>query len=112
MFEINRNFRNEGVGYRWNPEFTMLEFYWAYADYNDLMALTEEMLPYVVQFALGALETTWNDKPISFAAPFVGTPFRTLVAWAAGKQLGHNVDDRRSGRSTACPALPVGWASK
>ncbi len=44
VFEINRNFRNEGIGYRWNPEFTMLEFYWAYADYHDLMALTEELL--------------------------------------------------------------------
>jgi lysyl-tRNA synthetase, class II len=40
VYEINRNFRNEGIGYRWNPEFTMLEFYWAYADYNDLIAAT------------------------------------------------------------------------
>ena len=47
VFEINRNFRNEGISTQHNPEFTMLEFYWAYADYNDLMALTEEMLPFV-----------------------------------------------------------------
>ncbi|MFT5451695.1 MAG: lysyl-tRNA synthetase class 2, partial [Enterobacterales bacterium] len=44
VFEVNRNFRNEGLSTRHNPEFTMLEFYWAYAEYNDLMNLTEEML--------------------------------------------------------------------
>ena len=44
VFEINRNFRNEGLSTRHNPEFTMLEFYWAYRDYRDLMALTEELL--------------------------------------------------------------------
>ena len=44
VFEINRNFRNEGISTQHNPEFTMLEFYWAYADYHDLMTLTEEML--------------------------------------------------------------------
>ena len=44
VFEINRNFRNEGLSTRHNPEFTMIEFYQAYADYNDLMNLTEEML--------------------------------------------------------------------
>ena len=56
VFEINRNFRNEGIGYRWNPEFTMLEFYWAYADYDDLMALTEQLLSHTVQAAVGTLE--------------------------------------------------------
>ena len=49
VFEINRNFRNEGISTQHNPEFTMLEFYWAYADYNDLMTLTEEMLPLVAR---------------------------------------------------------------
>ena len=54
VFEINRNFRNEGIGYRWNPEFTMLEFYWAYADYHDLMELTEQLLSHAVETAVGA----------------------------------------------------------
>jgi lysyl-tRNA synthetase class 2 len=53
VFEINRNFRNEGLSTRHNPEFTMLEFYQAYADYNDLMDLTEEMLRYLAQKVLG-----------------------------------------------------------
>src|SRR6185295_10505535 len=51
VFEINRNFRNEGISTQHNPEFTMLEFYWAYADYNDLMTLTEEMLSRVAHAA-------------------------------------------------------------
>jgi lysyl-tRNA synthetase class 2 len=53
VYEINRNFRNEGLSTRHNPEFTMLEFYWAYADYHDLMNMTEEMLRYMAQEVLG-----------------------------------------------------------
>ncbi|MCC2616729.1 lysine--tRNA ligase [Aestuariibacter halophilus] len=53
VFEINRNFRNEGLSTRHNPEFTMLEFYQAYADYNDLMDLTEDMLRYLAQEVMG-----------------------------------------------------------
>ncbi|MFW5815737.1 MAG: lysine--tRNA ligase, partial [Wenzhouxiangella sp.] len=53
VYEINRNFRNEGVSTRHNPEFTMLEFYWAHADYNDLIALTEEMLHEIVTLMPG-----------------------------------------------------------
>lgn len=64
VFEINRNFRNEGLSTRHNPEFTMLEFYQAYADYRDLMDLTENMLRYVAQRALGStqfINTVRND---------------------------------------------------
>jgi lysyl-tRNA synthetase class 2 len=64
VFEINRNFRNEGLSTRHNPEFTMLEFYQAYADYRDLMDLTENMLRYVAHRALGSaqfINTVRND---------------------------------------------------
>jgi lysyl-tRNA synthetase class 2 len=64
VFEINRNFRNEGLSTRHNPEFTMLEFYQAYADYRDLMDLTENMLRYVAKRALGStqfINTVRND---------------------------------------------------
>jgi lysyl-tRNA synthetase, class II len=94
VFEINRNFRNEGIGYRWNPEFTMLEFYWAYADYHDLMALTEEMLTSVVHAALGKHEATFGDHTISFTPPFARIPFRKLVADTAAKRLGVSVDEQ------------------
>jgi lysyl-tRNA synthetase class 2 len=93
VFEINRNFRNEGIGYRWNPEFTMLEFYWAYADYNDLMALSEQLLSHTVQTAVGTLDVEWSGARISFAAPFARRTFRGLVADAARLKLGEDIDE-------------------
>lgn len=66
VFELNRNFRNEGISTQHNPEFTMLEFYQAYADYNDLMDLTEEMLRTVVAAAIGTLETDFKGETIRF----------------------------------------------
>jgi lysyl-tRNA synthetase class 2 len=93
VFEINRNFRNEGIGYRWNPEFTMLEFYWAYADYNDLMALSEQLLSHTVQTAVGTLDVEWGEARISFAAPFARRTFRSLVADAARLKLGEDIGE-------------------
>jgi lysyl-tRNA synthetase, class II len=93
VFEINRNFRNEGIGYRWNPEFTMLEFYWAYADYNDLMVLSEQLLTHTVQTAVGALDVVWGEHKISFAAPFARRTFRGLVVEAASHKLGESFDE-------------------
>lgn len=66
VFEINRNFRNEGISTQHNPEFTMLEFYQAYSDYRDLMELTEEMLRFVVRDVTGSLEVKFADQLISF----------------------------------------------
>jgi lysyl-tRNA synthetase, class II len=94
VFEINRNFRNEGIGYRWNPEFTMLEFYWAYADYNDLMALSEQLLSHTVQTAVGTLDVQWGEHQISFAAPFARRTFRSLVVDAVSQKLGEQLDER------------------
>jgi len=65
VFELNRNFRNEGISHKHNPEFTMLEFYQAFADYNDLMALTEELLKFVALKATGTLEFNYRDNAIS-----------------------------------------------
>ncbi len=93
VFEINRNFRNEGIGYRWNPEFTMLEFYWAYADYNDLMALSEQLLSHTVQTAVGTLDVPWGERRISFAAPFARRTFRGLVVEAIARKIGEHLDE-------------------
>ena len=93
VFEINRNFRNEGIGYRWNPEFTMLEFYWAYADYNDLMTLSEELLSHAVYTAVGTLDVQWGEHQISFAAPFARRTFRSLVVDAVSQQLGDQIGE-------------------
>ena len=65
VFEINRNFRNEGISTRHNPEFTMLEFYQAYADYRDMMALTERMLQQAATAALGSTEFEYAGQRIS-----------------------------------------------
>ncbi|MFT2112378.1 lysine--tRNA ligase [Marinomonas sp. 2405UD68-3] len=71
VFEINRNFRNEGVSTRHNPEFTMIEFYQAYADYKDLMDLTEDMLRTVAEQVLGTTQVTYQGSEYDFGAPFV-----------------------------------------
>lgn len=66
VFEINRNFRNEGVSTRHNPEFTMVEFYQAYADYEDLMNLTEEMFATIAQEVVGSTEVVYQGHRIDF----------------------------------------------
>ena len=70
VFEINRNFRNEGISTRHNPEFTMIEFYQAYADYKDLMSLTERMLEKLATDILGSTDVPYGDEVFSFKGPF------------------------------------------
>ncbi|MCG8028813.1 MAG: lysine--tRNA ligase [Candidatus Thiodiazotropha taylori] len=70
VYEINRNFRNEGLSTRHNPEFTMLEFYEAYADFHDLMDLTEAMLRDLCQHVLGSQQVSYQGDSYDFAAPF------------------------------------------
>ena len=70
VFEINRNFRNEGISIKHNPEFTMLEFYMAYATYEDLMALTEELFNHILQKLFGRSVIEYQGKTIDFAPPW------------------------------------------
>lgn len=70
VFEINRNFRNEGLSPRHNPEFTMMEFYMAYADYHDLMDITEEMLSSVAIDVLGSSKMPYGEFEVEFAGPY------------------------------------------
>jgi lysyl-tRNA synthetase class 2 len=70
VFEINRNFRNEGLSTRHNPEFTMLEFYQAYADYEDFMDLTEDMMRKLLQAVLGSTQLAYQGEEFDFARPF------------------------------------------
>ncbi len=79
VFEIARNFRNEGIDRQHNPEFTMLEFYWAYADYEDLMRLTERMLQTVLQEVKGGTKIEYEGKELDFTPPLARTSFRDLV---------------------------------
>jgi len=79
VYEINRNFRNEGISTHHNPEFTMLEFYWAYANYRDLMDLTEEMLGGIAQRIAGTTTLNWGDSTLNFARPWRRLPMREAV---------------------------------
>lgn len=71
VYEINRNFRNEGISTRHNPEFTMVEFYQAYADYNDLMTFTEHLLRYLCDEVMGTRQIEYQGKMLDFDKPFV-----------------------------------------
>jgi lysyl-tRNA synthetase class 2 len=93
VYEINRNFRNEGISTRHNPEFTMLEFYQAYSDYQDLMKMTEEMIASVAKSAVGREEIEYEGDTISFRAPFARLSLRQAVIDVAMKQLGTTVAD-------------------
>jgi lysyl-tRNA synthetase, class II len=75
VYEISRVFRNEGVSTRHNPEFTILEFYQAYADYTDLMALTEALFAELAQSLLGTLTLTWGEHTVDLTPPWRRLPF-------------------------------------
>jgi lysyl-tRNA synthetase class 2 len=70
VYEINRSFRNEGLSSRHNPEFTMLEYYWAYADYNDAMDLTEDMMRKLTLAVLGDTTAEYQGRSYDFSKPF------------------------------------------
>ncbi|MEE9257031.1 MAG: lysine--tRNA ligase [bacterium] len=80
VYEINRNFRNEGISTQHNPEFTMVEFYMAYADYNDLMALTEEMLTGIVDDVAGSRTVTYGGEELSFEVPWARHKWHDAIA--------------------------------
>ncbi len=87
VFEIGRIFRNEGMDKSHNPEFTSLEFYWAYADYKDLMKLCEEMFSFVLKKVFKKLTIEYNNKEINFKAPWKRIEFNQLVRQETGINL-------------------------
>jgi lysyl-tRNA synthetase class 2 len=93
VFEINRNFRNEGISTQHNPEFTMMEFYEAYADYQALMRMTEEMIGTVARQAIGTDQITFGEHQISLQAPFVRLSLRDAAREAASRRLGLDISD-------------------
>jgi lysyl-tRNA synthetase class 2 len=79
VYEINRNFRNEGISTRHNPEFTMLEFYWAYANYEDLMTLTEEMISGAAEKVTGGRTIRWGGGELNLERPWRRLSMRDAV---------------------------------
>ncbi|HQY91556.1 lysine--tRNA ligase [Caldilinea sp.] len=84
VYEIGRDFRNEGVSFKHNPEFTQLEFYEAYADYQDVMRRTEEMVAYVAQQVNGGLTLTWQEHTVDLTPPWRRIPLRQAILDATG----------------------------
>ncbi|HMJ83407.1 MAG TPA: lysine--tRNA ligase, partial [Vicinamibacterales bacterium] len=91
VFEINRNFRNEGISTQHNPEFTMMEFYEAYADYQALMRMTEQMIAAAAQHAVDSTQVTFGDHQISLQPPFARLSLRDAAREAASRRLGREV---------------------
>ena len=91
VFEINRNFRNEGISVRHNPEFTMMEFYAAYWNYQDLMTFTEALIRDAAEKAVGTLLLTYDGKPVDLSQPFERLTIREAIL--KHTEAGDNVDD-------------------
>jgi lysyl-tRNA synthetase class 2 len=91
-FEIGRAFRNEGVDHQHNPEFTMLEFYWAFADYEDNIKLHEEMIPFVIEKAVGTLKIEHDGQKIDFTAPYPRITFHDAVLKHSGIDINKFAD--------------------
>jgi lysyl-tRNA synthetase class 2 len=102
VYEINRNFRNEGISTQHNPEFTMLEFYQAYSDYQELMVMTEEMLSTVARESIGTDRIQFGEHAISLAPPYRRVSLREGARSAAAAKLGTSVTEQDlRGRDTA-----------
>jgi len=79
VYEVGKNFRNEGIDRQHNPEFTAIEFYWAYADYNDLMKFTEKMLTSVIKQVCSSLQIEFEGTKLNFKAPWLRISYREML---------------------------------
>ncbi len=102
IFEIGRCFRNEGVDHQHNPEFTQIEYYWAYADYEDNMKLHEEMLPKIITDAVGSSQIKLEENTIDFKPPYMRRTFREVVLEHSGIDL--NIEDTKEKLARAMKA--------
>ena len=108
VYEINRNFRNEGVSTQHNPEFTMVEFYQAYADYADLMELTEELFVQLARSVKGTLALTWGDDAIDLTPPWRRLPFFEGLSQALGLTVGPETDAATLAGAAAARGVDAG----
>ncbi|MGI9537230.1 MAG: lysine--tRNA ligase [Desulfocapsaceae bacterium] len=95
VFEINRNFRNEGLSTRHNPEFTMLEFYQAYATYDDLIDLTEDMISSICEAVNGTMNITYQDTPVDLSPPWKRLTMEEALVEIGGIDPGILADDEK-----------------
>jgi len=112
VYEINRNFRNEGISAEHNPEFTMLEFYEAYSDYNDMIAVTEELLNSLSLTLLGKEEFPYGDNIISFKKPFARMRYKDAVSALSGlspARLGNREELIAFAATLAADKIPLSY---
>jgi lysyl-tRNA synthetase class 2 len=107
VYEINRNFRNEGVSTQHNPEFTMLEFYQAYADASDLMELTEALFVHLAQSLKGSLTLTYQDEVITLTPPWRRLGFFPALGEVLGLALDPDADRERISRAAQAKGLEL-----
>jgi len=92
VYEIGRDFRNEGVSYKHNPEFTQLEFYWAYADYLQVMELTEQMVSHVAKEVTGSYKVTYQGQELDFTPPWRRLEMRQGILDTSGIDIAEYPD--------------------
>ncbi|WP_457621637.1 lysine--tRNA ligase [Persephonella sp.] len=96
VYELGRNFRNEGIDTTHNPEFTMVEFYAAYMDYNDLMDLTERLMRKILMDTVGKLKITWEGQELDFSKPFRRLKFFDALKEKTGKDKTFFLDEKQA----------------
>ncbi len=109
VFEIGKNFRNEGVDRTHNPEFTMVEFYAAYWDYKDLMEFTERLIVHLLRNVLGTLKVSYMGREIDFSPPFRKVRYFDLLKEKTGKDEDFFLRDEEGLRSLAKDLGIDGW---
>ena len=107
VYEIGRIFRNEGVSTRYNPEFTMLESYQAYADYTDVMEMVEEMISGVAQEVVGGTRVPWGDTSIDLTPPWPRIPLRDAIRQHSGVDFEAHPDTESMREAVAGCGIPV-----
>ncbi len=106
VYEINRNFRNEGVSTKHNPEFTMMEFYWAYADYNDLMDMTEELFKQLAEISTGGTLVDYQNYKLDFSSSFERISMKDLVK-KHNPEISESDCESREALATHCDRLDI-----
>ncbi len=101
VYEVNRNFRNEGMSTQHNPEFTMLEFYEAYATYQDMMNFTENLFKFLAQEVLGTQQITYQEKTFDFGKPFHRLTMRDAILQFNPELTPAAIDDADQARAYA-----------
>ena len=111
VYEINRNFRNEGISTKHNPEFTMLELYQAYGDYEDMLRLTEDLISHTAQVVLGTMEIEYQGEKINLTPPWTRLPMLDAIKQYAGVDFTQITSDEQAREAAKGLGLKVDKAA-